>query len=88
MNTIPLDDASSISRCADPRDTEGHSLSRYNDIQEAPASPYNEHDYHQWWDPGTMSLTEPLFGTPYIQKASESGDATDARGNAQDEDSA
>jgi hypothetical protein len=53
-------------------------------ILEAPASPCNEHDYHQWWDPGTMSLTEILFATPDIQKASESGDATDALGDAQD----
>jgi hypothetical protein len=33
-----------------------------------------------------MSLTETVFGTPYIQKASESGDATDVRGDAQLED--
>ncbi len=39
-----------------------------------------------------MSLTKNLFGTPDSQKASESGDAKDARGDAQhvpmDEDSA
>ncbi len=37
------------------------------DIPEAPASPCNEHDYHQWCD--SMSLTEILFGTPDIQEA-------------------
>ncbi len=31
-----------------------------------------------------MSLTEILFGIPDIQKAFESGDATDARGDEQD----
>jgi hypothetical protein len=39
-----------------------------------------------------MSLREILFGTPDIQKASDSRDATDARGDAQgvpiDEDNA
>jgi hypothetical protein len=39
-----------------------------------------------------LSLTEILFGTPDIEKTSESGDATHARGDAQgvvmDEDSA
>ncbi len=53
------------------------------DIPEASASPCNVHDYHQWWDTGTMNLTETLFGTPDIQKAPKSGDATDARGDAQ-----
>ncbi len=31
-----------------------------------------------------MHLTEILFGSPDIQQASESGGATDARGDAQD----
>jgi hypothetical protein len=31
-----------------------------------------------------MSLTEILFGTPHIQKVSESGDALDARDDAPD----
>jgi hypothetical protein len=53
-------------------------------IPVAPASPCNEHDCHQWLDSGTMSLREILFGIPNIQKASESGDTTDARGNSQD----
>ncbi len=54
------------------------------DIPEAPVSPCNVHDYHQWWDTGTMSLTVISFGTPGIQKASESGNATDPRSDAQD----
>ncbi len=33
---------------------------------------------------GPGSCTDELFGTPEIQKASESGNATDARGEAQD----
>ncbi len=54
------------------------------DIPEAPASPCNVPDYLQWGDTVHMSMPEILFGTPDIQKASESGDATDARDDAQD----
>ncbi len=53
-------------------------------IPKAPASPYNVHDYSQWGDTDTKNVTEILFGTPDIQKASKSGDATDAQGDAQD----
>ncbi len=53
-------------------------------IKWAHGSPCSEHDDHQWWNPGTVSFTSILFGTPDIQKASESGKATDARGDAQD----
>ncbi len=53
-------------------------------IPEAPASPCNVHDYPPRGDTGTMSLTEILFGTPDIQKASESGIATDARSDRED----
>jgi hypothetical protein len=38
--------------------------------REAPASPYNVHNYHQGGNTVPMSLTENLFGTPDIQKPS------------------
>ncbi len=50
-------------------------------IPEAPASPCNQPDYHQWCDPGTMSWIDELFGAP--EKSSVSGDATDPQDEAQ-----
>jgi hypothetical protein len=35
-----------------------------HDIPEAPASPCNKPDYHQWCYPGSMSWIDELFGAP------------------------